>query len=74
MSEPSKGSLGGWEWGWSVEGTLTTSCGEQCTCTARWERGTTAFPVCDLQMLSNILPSGPEQLKQGDKKCVSLHA
>lgn len=28
--------------------------------TAHWERGTTAFPVHDLQMLSSILPTGPE--------------
>lgn len=66
MSEPSNGSLGGAERGWSVEGRLTTSCGEQCTSTAHWERGTTAFPVSDLQMLSSILALS--QLKQGGKK------
>lgn len=60
MSEPGNGSLGGAERGWSVEGTSTTSGSEQCTFTVHWERGTTAFPVRDLQMLSSILPTGPE--------------
>lgn len=72
MCEPSNGSLRGVERGWGVEERLTTSCDEECTFAAHWERGTTAFPVSDLQMLSSILALS--QLKQGGKKFLSLHA
>jgi len=56
------------------KGGLTTRCSEQCMFTAHRERGTTAFPVWDLQMFISALPAGPKPARQAGKALPSLHA
>lgn len=67
VSAPGDGFPGGAKRCWSAETGLTTSCSEQYTFTACRERGTTALPVQDLQMLSSTLPAGPKPAQQAGK-------
>lgn len=74
MSEPGNGFPGVAERCWSAEGGLTTSCSEQYAFAAHRERGTTALPAQDLQMLSSTLPAGPEPAQQAGKALLAVHA